>query len=225
MKKAYYCIIAFLICLLACEESHLRFEDAQPKSVKALQVFPKKLQGIYYACNDSNKQLIIQEQLLYTVASYPIKFLRDSLVLDSGVMLNVNDDEALIAEFAKEGLEVSIKNDTIFSKITSVDTLFQLAQTGVLKKFKDNYFLNQKQQDNYWKVRRLSTENNFLFMGIISASDSLLSSSFITEKNAIPSDSTTFQYKVANPSKKELKQWLKMQKSSESSCYFKNQKS
>jgi hypothetical protein len=117
---------------------------------------------------------------------------------------------------------IEINGDTINASQTYIDTIFQISENQILKKFKGSYFLNFKENENFWNVSRLDINKDILLIGQITPSDTLLRFDFVVKNEEFnKSDSTTTTEYSINPSKKEFKKLMKSNSFKESECYFK----
>jgi hypothetical protein len=210
MKKTLY--ILLMIFLMSCGDyEYVRFEKPQPDGVKRSVSFNKKVKGEYVNCSNSDDKLIISVKLILNSRTIKLKSHRNDLELDSTIFVNRNNDNELKKLF-----------DTINASQTYIDTIFQISENQILKKFKGSYFLNFKENENFWNVSRLDINKDILLIGQITPSDTLLRFDFVVKNEEFnKSDSTTTTEYSINPSKKEFKKLMKSNSFKESECYFK----
>lgn len=109
--------------------------------------------------------------------------------------------------------------------ITDIDTIFQISENGVLKKFKGSSFLNFKKDESFWNVRQLNLIKDTLLIGQISPSDTLLRFDFASKTEDFDeSDSTTTTEYLINPSKREFKKLMKSNSFDKCECYYKKRR-
>jgi len=213
----------FTMFLVSCGDyEYVRFESAQPSGVKASQSFNKKMKGAYRNCSNSDDQIIISDRLILNLRKFKFKSHRNDLEFDSSITVNKNKDAELISLLTSKGYDIEIYGDTIKGSITNTDTIFQISDNQVLKKFKGNYFLNYRAGEKFWKVNSLNRNKDTLFIGQISPSDSLLHYDFVVKHEEFDDSTqkTTTDYAL-NPSKKEFKELMKSNSFDVWECYCK----
>lgn len=231
MKKLLVFCIGLCLVFVACEEQYVQFESPQPLGVKASEMFEESIHGIYKACDDSiNQQLFISNQLIYTFNEEHVTVHRKDLELDSGVVIDVYNDQALTkyidSLFSEEKLEAEgvtlnfeLEGDTIVVDYIDRDTVFQLSEKQVLKKYKKSFFLNTQKAVDNWKVKRLSIEGDSLFFWKLTPSDTLLQYDFVTKHAIEDTASNKTHYYKAKPDKNDFRKLLKEKAFTRSSCY------
>ncbi len=218
-------IILTIIFFSGCDGNYdyVRFETAQPQGKKELNRFDNNIQGIYASCDNSNKVLIISDDLILKRYHWFFKIHRNDLDLDSTITIDLTDDDALIKLFEKENYTIKIEGDTLSGMTQDIDTIFQISDTQILKKIKGSYFLNYQEDENYWRVNRLDLRKDSLFMGYITPTDTLLQFDFVTKNQEINQDSSTTTEYVINPTKKEFKQMVKKDAFNSTTCYYRKE--
>ena len=221
MKKTLY--ILLLIFFVSCGDyEYVRFETAQPNGVKESESFSRKVKGEYINCTNSDDKLIISDKLILNSRTFKFKSHRNDLEFDSTITVNRNIDDELRKLFISEGYEIEINGDTINASQIDIDTVFQISENQVLKKFKGSYFLNFKNDESFWNVSRLNLNKDTLLIGQISPSDTLLRFDFVVKNEEFnDSDSTTTTEYSINPSKREFKKLMKPNSFGECECYYK----
>jgi len=151
------------------------FDRTQPEGVDSLTVIPKKLVGKYISKNGVTN-LIIESKRMIMHYDYEIKLPRDSTNWDN-----------LTAE---EKSCFRLENDSVIEHVVDVDTIFEISEDMVLKKFKGYYFLNTRKKGNSWYVQKLQLNKGMLTIGSISTKDELKT---LDKVNESPVDTTTYQ--------------------------------
>ncbi len=191
-------IICFLFCF-SCKDKcvefvfdqYLVFYKTQPENQDFLNKFPRKYRGTYSE-NDS-LFYIINEKMITTelVSKIEIqKFEKDSIV--KSIKLDNNN------------LKIIQNSNHYFLEEKSIDTLFEISPTQILKKLDKNLILNY-QDSIYWKIQILTLDKDRLTINHIGGklNRKRLDSISITKSIAI--DSTYF---LVNPSKTEIKKFM-----------------
>lgn len=221
MKHTIYIIAVFLS--FGCGDyEYVRFETAQPDGLKASESFNRKVKGEYINCSNPSDKLYIYDKEVIRSRIFSFKSHRNDLEFDSTVTINRNLDYELTKLFNNEGFEIKIISDTVHATKTETDTIFEISGNQILKKFKGSYFLNYKNYENFWSVKRLDINKDTLLIGQIYPSDSLLQFDFVVKSEKIDeTDSTkTIEYAM-NPSKKDFKKLMKPNSFDNCECYYK----
>jgi len=173
MKRILLLSVLFL-AILSCVPV-VTFDRTQPEGVDSLTVIPKKLVGKYISKNGVTN-LIIESKRMIMHYDYEIKLPRDSTNWDN-----------LTAE---EKSCFRLENDSVIEHVVDVDTIFEISEDMVLKKFKGYYFLNTRKKGNSWYVQKLQLNKGMLTIGSISTKDELKT---LDKVNESPVDTTTYQ--------------------------------
>ena len=186
-------------CLQSCDQQAIiesLFKEPQPKDVKPLNYFPKRICGAYQS-KDGVFELLIYPNYILKKCSYQIKFKKDEM--DSSMSL-ISDTLLILSDNNK--IRVILVNDSIVSDVSFSDTIFAFSRDNILKKYKGSFFMNFNEGLNEWLVKKLSVNNG---MAIISVIDSmgLVSLKEITETKK--NDTLRQPFK---PTKKQFKKLL-----------------
>lgn len=178
MKKLVAATIIFAaISLNSCEPA-ATFDKPQPNNIKSLTEFPKRLQGNYLDA-DQTSIITITNKLITRQYEFDSKGHKDSI--DASYKL-IGD--TLIDQENGTKEKVLLKGDTIIVHENWIDTLFNISDDNVLKKFKGYYFLNSRHKDNAWEVQKLSLQKGKLTFGKISGEDEVQKLKEIAETTA-----------------------------------------
>ncbi len=221
MKNILYLFLTVL--LFSCGDfEYVRFETAQPDGVKESGSFSRRVQGEYINCLSTDDRLKISDKVILNSRTFKFKSHRSDLEFDSTSTVNRESDIELTRLFKSEGYEIEIRGDSIYASHTDVDTIFQISENQILKKFKSSYFLNFKEHETFWIVKRLNLIKDTLLIGHITPSDTLLQFDFVVKNEDYnESDSTTITEYSINPSKREFKELMKQNSFKEGECYYK----
>lgn len=177
--------IAFLI-LYGCEPA-ATFDKPQPDNVLPLASFPERVKGKYFA-DDEASILIITDKLILQNYDYDYKVHKDSL----GPHFKITGDTLVnLTEGTKEKL--LLNGDTVTIHSNASDTLFNITNGNILKKFKGYYFLNHRYDDSTWEVKQLSLKKGKLIVGSIWDENDIQKLKEITETTA---DTTSTQFSL-----------------------------
>ncbi|SKB36240.1 hypothetical protein [Daejeonella lutea] len=169
MKKLFYTAGIFIALNSACSESQtpsaVIFANPQPEDGMVLRKFPISLLGEYISDKDSNS-LVIQPEGIFRYVHYK----KNAHVnqLDSGDVL-IGDSVIRDTEW---NLNFPVKRvgDTVYFELNTVDTLFLLSADHMLRKSRDTYILNRRQEKG-WKVVKLEKKNKQLIWASVSENE------------------------------------------------------
>jgi hypothetical protein len=202
---------ALLLCfaLLACEDS-VKFETPQPPDKNDLNQIPRRLRGTYFSTSDSTFLSITETQIIewFDIES---RSLIDSLdfEIDSTKITEQTSDSIQIVE-GKLNLNLKfISADSVIVYYSYRDTVFEISQEHLLRRFKGHYFLNYKRAENDWRIERLTLDKDELAFSRVRIPEDITALKEITEVEEIKSDSGRVVGYKLNPSRKELKELMK----------------
>jgi hypothetical protein len=191
-------ILFFFLLLTSCKEPLVQFSETQPENSRSLKFFPNKLIGNYYDSEnvidlEITKSMIIKKSTLKD--TFNVKVLSEVEVLRGDTLVNT---KTFKKTFVKK------LNDTLFTNVLFKDTIFSINKENVLKKMKGYYFLNIKNSENNWIVKKLYFKNRLLNLNDISTIEEIEMLEEITETKK---DSTkTF---IIKPTKKQFREFVK----------------
>lgn len=163
--------------LYGCEPA-ATFDQPQPANAKPLSSFPERLQGKYLA-DDQASIVTIADSLITRHYDFDIKVHKDSLGSSYKLLT-----DTLINLTAGTKEKISLAGDTMIQRVSWTDTLFNISNEGVLKKFKGYYFLNRLYNENAWETNMLSVKEGVLAIGNISGKEDIQKLKEITETTA-----------------------------------------
>lgn len=195
MKK--HLLIFVLLLFISCKKSIVGFSVAQPENTKDLSSFPEKLIGTYYDTENNlvleiGKYLIIKKTILKDTMN--VKELSRFEILKNDSIVNTKTfDKFLIKRI----------NDSFLTNYVYTDTVFNIGKDKVLRKMNGYYFLNSKDEDNIWSVKKIILKNGQLNINEISTNKEIELLEEITETK-----NDTSQLYVVKPTKKQFKQFV-----------------
>lgn len=160
--------IYLLVCLtgmFACKPS-VTFTEPQPSGADNLSKIPGRLQGMYISPDD-HSLLKISDRLMERTLDSNYTFTRKSL--DSNEVLLGN---TIVDLKTGEKFPVKIVGDNLIYHVRQCDTLFELTDSSVIRKFRGYYFLNNRYGKDAWSVRKAELSKGTLTISrIVSKSD------------------------------------------------------
>lgn len=197
--KLLQIISAFIILtnLIACEPPVI-FTEPQPTRTDNLSKFPSRLQGRYLSLDDKST-LLIGEKSMQRVYDFNYKFHPNQL--DSASELSGN---TVINLKTNQKIAVKRIGDSLVAHMHYIDTIFQISQDNVIRRFKGFYFLNTRHAYKSWEVKKIQLKKKELVMGKISTKLDLENLKEITknpQKNGPPY--------IFKPSKKQFRIFVK----------------
>ncbi|WP_269242518.1 hypothetical protein [Flavobacterium limnophilum] len=210
-NKLLFLNLSLLIILNSCKEPIVTFEEAQPKNVKEVNAFPKKIIGNYY--NTENKtELIISK---YSIFKKMI--VEDTLKISEIDKNEIIKNDSLFNIKTKEKYKIKRINDTLFSNYVYSDTIFDINKTNVLKKFKGYFFLNKLiEKTGFWEVEKLNLSKGVLTINGIETENELDLLQSITETKM----DTIKPFRI-KPTKKQFKEFIKKNGFTKGEIYLK----
>lgn len=189
--------LLFIFC--ACEQKvSIYFEKPQPENVKDHTRFPKRLWGSYLNLTDSSHLIITPNRVIIS-GEQKLFRLHKAQLPEAKMQL---EGKVLIDRETGDRLSVELAGDSIFYKLPYRDTLFQLSETALLRKFKGHYFLNSKMEDKTWEVKSLTYKRGAIILSEIGKQADIEKLKAMTLTQA---DSTN----RFNPTRKQFRQFVK----------------
>ncbi len=189
--------IVVLIGFIACEPS-VQFSEPQPIDTKDLAELPNRLHGQFLSLSDSST-LNINNKLIQRI--YDFDYVIHSNQLDS--LTKLSGDTLFDTETNERAL-VKRVGDSLAIHIHHIDTLFYLNNDNVVRKFKGYYFLNVRNGEACYTVKKLQLSKGNLTISKISAKQEIDNLNEITES---PQDTITpYNYTVT---KKQFKEFIR----------------
>ena len=207
--------IIILIGLFSCAEvaPRVTFNEPQPTETKNLSKFPNRLQGRYLSLAD-NSELVIGDKLIQRVYDFDLKFHSSELASNRRL-----SGDTIIDIVTNEREVVKRDGDSLVEHIHRIDTLFQINNDNVVRKFKGYYFLNKRYFQAGWEVKKIELSRGQLIISSISEMEDIESLKAITEstQDTVAPDKFTI-------TKKQFKKFIKNDGFSDSETFIKTKK-
>jgi hypothetical protein len=185
-----------LMNVIACQPP-VTFTEPQPSKTKNIAAFPLRLQGNYVGVDDQST-LLISEKLIQQIYDFDEKIHQNQL--DSNYKL-IKD--TIINSVTNEKRMFKRLGDSLLTHVHYIDTVFQMDDDNVVRKFKGHYFLNMRYESDSWEVKQLSLSKGQLSINRISTEKDIENLQTITES---PQDSVPPYTFTAT--KKQFKQFV-----------------
>lgn len=197
------------VVLNSCKEPLVTFEVAQPENVREQKEFPNKLIGNYYDAEGST-DLIIEKYFI----------IKRTTINDTLSISELSENERIVKDTfydknSNQKSKIRVVNDTLFTDLIILDTVFNIIKGDVLKKHKGYYFLNTKWEKT-WTVEKLSLAKGILQINSINTKEEITILETIT--NIKRDSAATFKVK---PTKKQFQEFVKRNGFSEGEIYLK----
>jgi len=196
MRKTH--LIGLILLLLAGCNDVATFDKPQPPDSKSIPAFPSGILGHYINNHDPSSLTITSDMV---TMSYEITNKIWPSQIDSTQFDLVKD--SLVNKSTGDEYKVVLSGDTIIKVTFNTDTLFNLSNNDILKKYKGYYFLNKQNPNQYWSVYRLSLSKGLLILGTIRDSTDIKQLKEISENTE---DSTGYHFK---PTEKQFEKFVK----------------
>jgi hypothetical protein len=210
MKKIIIPIFAiFIVVYWGCSQE-ITFDTPQPVQQEPLQSFPKKLQGSYVAFDQAS---VLHIGARNVIRQYDFEYIQhaDSASDEWEVIF----DTVYINKMTGENEIVRVYGDTIVRHAEWKDTLFDINNGDVLKKFKGYYFLNMQSGENKWMVKKLALLKNEIVISRLQTEKDLELLKEITEQTE---DSVVTHFTL---SRKQFKRFIQQKGFAENEVFKK----
>ena len=143
--------------------------------------------------------------------------LKDTLSIKDLSKFEVLKNDTIINSKTSETFFVKKISDSLFTNYVYKDTLFIINKENVLRKMKRYYFLNSKNNENTWIVKKLILKNGQININDISTIEEIEMLEEITETKR-----DTWKPFIVKPTKKQFKEFVKRNGFTEGEIYLKN---
>ncbi|MBN1598875.1 MAG: hypothetical protein JW894_11330 [Bacteroidales bacterium] len=201
----YLPILLIFLVFVNCKPKVL-FKKAQPKRIKNLHYLPAEYLGKYLNVKDSSVLTIDSIIILHEEFEFS-KMTRQELYEDIDTVIN-HDTTVYIDE--NWVIAIRIFGDSASYSSYMVDTLFNLDNNDVLRKYEGYLFLNKLSDNELWEISIMKlTSDSLLFDPLVRSSeiDSLRSITRIREIKDPEEENKIKEYHL-NPTRKQLRKIL-----------------
>ena len=193
-----------LVFLLGCGP-YIWFKVPQPEGKPNLESFPTELVGEYLAMEDSsiirieNNKIIreYREDIVMSITEFK-KEAGDSISTDTSFTFTDNWKFKIVS-----------KGDSVQIYSSKDEELFKISEDHLLREYKDYYFLNYKDTNDFWKVKILNTYDDTLEFDFILSTDDMKLIKKITKVETVRDTVEDLERYYLKPTKRELKKILK----------------
>ncbi len=165
---------------------------------------PENYRGIYW-CDIDSANLLVNKNSIYKSKLFDVAISNQEI--DSTKELTYNNGQ-LFYGTQYESFPATQRNDTVYSKIILIDTIFlNKKTTHVLKYYKGHLILNNKIDENLWEVKIISkTENGYLNLSRVDYPENLTNLDSLTTVKRV--EDTYREQIIITPTKAEFDQIL-----------------
>ena len=203
----FFVLMSFVACTV------VTFDEPQPEGVANLAKLPKRIQGQYISLADSST-LYVSDKMIRRVYDFEYRILAGELdsnyKFTGDTIININTNEK---ETAKK------IGDTLFIRIHSVDTLFELNYDNVARKYKGYYFINTRHDEESWEVKKIELLKGRLQISSVSTKQDVENLKAITESTQ--DTLAPYQFSVT---KKQFKEFIRNGGFSDNEIFVKQKK-
>lgn len=161
MKKFFYLLAGVLVLQSMTCEPDITFYEPQPDGIASLKTIPKNISG-NYKCMDDPSLLEVDKSRIIVTTDHDHAMHQNEL--DSSMVIsgeNITDLET------GEEFPFTVKGDSLLVHIHDVDTLFDIGKGHLIKKYKNDWFLNISHDTEKWEVVKLELNKNQLVLSKI----------------------------------------------------------
>lgn len=197
--------LSVLAILQSCDYGIL-YEVPQPGNSKNLKAFPVSIVGHYINDSSKNSLVILKEQVI-KISNYDLAVSKNEI--DTSKEARLIGDSLYLSDM-NEVIPVKIENDSVFGIMPQRDTVFRISELNLLRKYKDDFFLNIQCSDSSWQVIRLTgLATGEIEFSIVNNKVDLEKLDQITKVQVVKDKSDSLiNYKI-NPTRKEFLRLIK----------------
>jgi hypothetical protein len=191
-------IIVFTLIFCACGKlpESPYFDNPQPTGQRDEIQIPKKLLGTYESLLDSGLMIITEgDIILKNVWNLNVPLTE----VDSIDRLTLRDT---VYQDSRSTMTVKVRNDSVYQRTTTSDTLYFHSGKYTIKKYKGYYFLNKKERNDQWLITTLRITDKGLLLGRAMTKEFI---NLLPDHTSSEPDSLTY----LKPSDVELRKFLK----------------
>lgn len=149
MKNLLYLLAAFLVLQSMTCEPEITFYEPQPEGTASLKEIPKNFKG-EFICHDDQSAVEIGAYMIIGKLDVDYTVAKNSL--DSNEVISGN---YIVNTETGEKIAFTPREDSLLLHIRETDTLFNMQEGHVIRKFKDQYYLNISHDPEKWEVIKM----------------------------------------------------------------------
>lgn len=163
MKKTLI-IIAILIGVKTYSQEQIfsyYFDQPQPATVSDVNTFGEDIQGVYVKKDDEVVDIVIDSNRI------EFRYITKMLLTTKEIKENEKyffKNNLLFGVDSSQGLKYFIENDTVYFGIYQKELFFELNANTRIRKYGNQYILNEKKGDGIWEVRLLYKKGENLYL-------------------------------------------------------------
>ncbi len=158
--KPWKILFAALILLAATCDPKVKFENPQPKGKKNLDALPADVQGKYLELADSSILTIDSKMIVKEVLKIA-RLTKQQLWAEIDTVFEI---DTIVPVAGNMTVEFDFYGDSVQLTTLDVDTLFNLPDGDILRKYKDIFFLNTPLKNELWKVQIMGIKGDSLML-------------------------------------------------------------
>lgn len=203
MKRIW--IVLSLLCLLIACGPFIWFKVPQPEGAKNLSAFPVTLIANYTSVYDS---ALIRIEPHRIIKEYHENLILTKAEFREEVGDTISEDTSFLFT---DNWNISIKSsgDSVIVNSSKNEEIFRFSEHQLLRNYKNYYFLNFKDSNEYWKVKILKLEGDTLEFDNLLTEDDLRFIRNITTVEICNNSIHDQKEYFLKPTKRELRKILK----------------
>ncbi len=180
------------------------YHEPQPLNGRNIESFPENLRGIYSRDTAQNAIIILSKHLIKVDSSYFASSIHD---VDTSKEYVLIGDSLMISDNNwHESIPVKLRDDSIFGYLPVRDTIINLLDKDLIRRYRGDYYLNKRASDSTWNVIKLDRiSSRKLIFSIIPQNVEYTKLNMITTVTEMKNDSDSTINYIINPSRKELR--------------------
>ncbi len=197
-------VLLVLIFFIGCGP-YIWFKVPQPEGRENLSEFPDELTGKYSSVYDTSTIRIESDKI---IREYRENLLMTKVEFCEETGDSISEDTSFT--FADNwDITVNSFGDSVKVFSRKDDELFKISDQQILREYKEYYFLNYKDTNDYWKVKILNLVKDTLEFDNILSDDDMENIRNITMVETVQDSTDETSKYYLKPTKRELKKILK----------------
>jgi len=146
--KTLIFLLLLSLGITAQKPTSFYFAEAQPKQVSTILQFDTLICGEYFLKGDSLTRLVITPDSVFSRQSIFFVFTKEDIKKSKGKYYT--EGEKMYGIVDGQGLFFAVNNDTTYAIYNQEDLYFKSTNDTPLRKQGGSYFLNEKEEGNYF---------------------------------------------------------------------------